>query len=156
LTPFQQYLLSQLVDSEDFQIFPSDKNLGPCILEQPEYINQVLLPLADTMTYKQLLPDKAQSRVNRTYMLIDLFLDTRAQEIAYPDQTYLLRSLEVKDKFAHFYIMAKFHKSPWAVRPIVSVSGSITHGLGRWLIQQLKPIVKRLPSYIESSVDLKT
>jgi hypothetical protein len=51
--------------------------------------------------------------------------------------------------------MAKVHKSPWKVRPIVSVSGSITHGLGCWLDQQLKPIVKQLPSYIESSFELK-
>ena len=51
--------------------------------------------------------------------------------------------------------MAKVHKTPWAVRPIVSVSGSTTHGLGRWLDQQLKPIVQKLPSYISSSFELK-
>jgi hypothetical protein len=39
---------------------------------------------------------------------------------------------------------------------MVSVSGSITHGLGRWLDQQLKPIILQLPSYIESSLALKT
>jgi hypothetical protein len=42
-----------------------------------------------------------------------------------------------------------------AVRPIVSMSGSPTHGIGWWLDQQLKLIIKRLPSYIESSFDLK-
>jgi hypothetical protein len=51
--------------------------------------------------------------------------------------------------------MAKVHKSPWTVWPIVSVSGSITHGLGCWLDQQLKPIVRQLPSYIESLFNLK-
>jgi hypothetical protein len=53
--------------------------------------------------------------------------------------------------------MAKVHKSPWAVRPIVSsVSGSVTHGLGCWLDQQLKLLIRKLPSYIESSFGLKT
>jgi hypothetical protein len=64
-------------------------------------------------------------------------------------------SLEVTDPFAYFYILAKVHKTPWKSRPIVSVSGSITHGLGRWLDQQLQPICKRLPSYLKSSVELK-
>jgi hypothetical protein len=74
----------------------------------------------------------------------------------YKDEKYLSRSLEVADPFAYFYIMAKVHKKPrWKVRPIASVSGSITHGLGRWLDQQLKPIVRALPSYISSSLQLK-
>jgi hypothetical protein len=51
--------------------------------------------------------------------------------------------------------MEKVRKTPWKVRPIVSVSSSITLGLGRWLNQQLKPIIKKLPSYISSSFDLK-
>jgi hypothetical protein len=51
--------------------------------------------------------------------------------------------------------MAKVHKTPWTVHPIISCSGSISCGLGQWLDQQLKPIVKQLPSYISSSFDLK-
>jgi hypothetical protein len=51
--------------------------------------------------------------------------------------------------------MAKVHKIPWTVHPIISCSRSISHGLGWWLDQQLKPIVKQLPSYILSSSDLK-
>jgi hypothetical protein len=155
LTHFQIYLLSQFVKSDDFQIFPSDKNLGPCIIERTQYIHRVLDHLADRTTYEQLTPNEAASRVRKTYDLVDSFLLDKAQDISYRDQTYLCRSLEVKDKFAHFYIMAKVHKSPWTVRPIVSVSGSLTHGLGRWLDQQLKPIVQLLPSYIASSFDLK-
>jgi hypothetical protein len=48
--------------------------------------------------------------------------------------------------------MAKVHKNPWKVHPNVSVSGGkLHHGLGQWLNQQLKPIVKMLPSYISRS-----
>jgi hypothetical protein len=70
-------------------------------------------------------------------------------------EKYLTCFLKITDPFAHFYIMAKVHKNPWKVHPIVSVSGSITHGLGQWLDQQLKPIVKKLASYISSFSDLK-
>jgi hypothetical protein len=155
LSTFQASLLAKLLDSDDFQVLPSDKNLGPCIIERSEYILRTLDHLSDTTTYLQLSADEAERKVDATVALIDSFLFIHARAISFPDQTYLIRSLDVPDKFAHFYIMAKVHKSPWAVRPIVSVSGSVTHGLGRWLDQQLKPIVRQLPSYIESSFDLK-
>lgn len=112
LTPFQQYLLARLVDLVDYQVFPSDKNIGPCILERPEYINRVLLHLADTMTYERLLPDKAASQVSKTYDLLKSFLLDKAQDISYRDQTYLWHSFEVTDKFAHFYLMAKSTSPP--------------------------------------------
>jgi hypothetical protein len=58
--------------------------------------------------------------------------------------------------FVYFYITAKVHKTTWKTRPVVSIAGSITHGLGCWLGQQLQPICKKLPSYLKSSLKLKT
>jgi hypothetical protein len=50
LTHFQTYLLSQFAKSDNFQIFPSDKKFGPCIIEHTQYIHRVLDHLADTTT----------------------------------------------------------------------------------------------------------
>jgi hypothetical protein len=77
-------------------------------------------------TYVQLSPEDADRGINKTSDLIESFILDKADALSLANQTYLSRSLKVKDKFGHFYIMAKVHKSPWAVRPIVSVSGSIT------------------------------
>jgi hypothetical protein len=52
-------------------------------------------------------------------------------------ETPLWRSLKVTDKFTHFYIMATVHKFSWTLRPIVSMSGSLTYSLGFWFDQQL-------------------
>jgi hypothetical protein len=155
LSHYQASILENLKSSEDFQVFPSDKNLGPCIIEKSEYILRVLAHLSDTTTYKQLSKNAAEIKMAEVETFIESFLFIHSRQITYADQTYIDRSLEVPDKFAHFYMMAKVHKTPWTVRPIVSVSGSLTHGLGRWLDQQLKPLVRKLPSYIESSFQLK-
>lgn len=125
------------------------------MIERTEYILRTLDHLSNATTYTQLSTEDAERHVRDTGSLIESFIVDMASVLSPADQTYLERSLDVKDKYAYFYLMAKVHKTPWAVRPIVSVSGSITHGLGRWLDQQLKPIVRQLPSYIESSFSLK-
>ena len=156
LTPYQQKLLADLRRSKEFIVLPSDKNLGPCILEREEYVVRVLEHLADDTTYRQLSPAAAHKTVSKVEEMIFNFIGDFHKVINDPDEKFLYRSLDVADPFAYFYIMAKVHKKPrWLVRPIASVSGSITHGLGQSLDQQLKPIVQQLPSYINSSLQLK-
>jgi hypothetical protein len=51
LTPFQKHLLAQFLDSNEYQVFPLDKNLGPCVNERTEYINRTLAHLSDASTH---------------------------------------------------------------------------------------------------------
>ncbi len=62
---------------------------------------------------------------------------------------------EVVDPYPHFDMTFKIHKTPLKTRPIVSVSGSLLHALGRWLDSQLQPLVRTLPSFVASSWELK-
>ena len=122
-----QYLLQNLRDTKDFVIFPSDKNLGPCIIEHEEYIRRVFKDhLCDVGTYEQIDEDSAKLAVDETYQLIEAFVEKFHDTLSRDDFIYLNRSIEVDDPFAYFYITAKVHKSPWKTRPIVSVAGSLT------------------------------
>jgi hypothetical protein len=151
------YLLQKLRADKQFIVFPSDKNLGPCILEYEAYIKRVFVDhLLDATTYEQLQEDEAKAAVDSTYNQIDNFIINHGKNIEYADRTFIDRSALVDDPFAYFYITAKVHKTPWKSRPIVSVAGSVTHGLGRWLDQQLQPLCQKLPSYLKSSFELKT
>jgi hypothetical protein len=156
LTPYQQKLLANLRDSDDFIVLPTDKNLGPAIIERSEYTKRAFDDhLNDETTYHRLTSTDATDRITVITKQIQQFIENEAYSLPKDERTYLTRSLSVKDPFAYFYLTAKVHKNPWKSRPIVSISGSITHGLGRWLDKELQPICRKLPSFISSSFDLK-
>jgi hypothetical protein len=83
------------------------------------------------------------------------FISEFKQVFTKQDLTFLRRSITVKDPYPKFYITAKVHKKPWKTRPIVSISGSLLHGLGRWVDKHLKQYSTSIPSYISSSFKLK-
>lgn len=155
LSPTQRAILRSLRTSNTHLVLPTDKNLGLAILEREMYIKRCYQDhLLDTDTYKQLTPDEATASLGQLKQNIEHFIKTFHKKIKQSDQTFLTRSLETDDPLSYFYVIAKVHKTPWKTRPIVSTSGSITHGLGRWLSQQLKPIVTNLPSFVASSSHL--
>jgi hypothetical protein len=103
---------------------------------------------------ERLESNDAQQAINTLETNILTFLSDCNDCFTKEDRIFLWQSLEVPDKFSYFYITAKVHKNPWKPRPITSMAGSITHGLGRWVNQELKLIVHKLPSYIKSSKHL--
>ena len=157
LTPIQEHLLATLRHNPDFIVLNSDKNLGPVLLEREVYVQRCLTDHLLTKTYQQLSPEDAHVFTTETGRLIAKFLEDHRFAITKMDLTYLQRTLDrVTDPYAYFYALAKIHKTPWKTRPIVSVSGSLLYGLGKWLDQQFQPIIRKLPTYLSSSFELKT
>ena len=61
LTKRQQELLQLLQNHNDFIIAPSDKNLGPCILERDVYIKRALQDhLSNEKVYRKLHKEEAE------------------------------------------------------------------------------------------------
>jgi hypothetical protein len=158
LLPYQQYLLYLLRHSLEFSIvLPTDKNLGPALLERVEYIRRVFDDhLSDETTYLQLTKPAVALAISRLYSTIQEFLETYSSYGSDRDAKFIQRSLDVEEPLCEFYILAKIHKDPWATRPIITQSGSLLHGLGRWVDQQLQPISSALSTYIKRSLELKS
>jgi hypothetical protein len=155
LLPIQRTMLQNLRNNNQLVIFPTDKNLGPAIIDKPTYIKRAISDhLSDKTTYRQLTAPQADARMKAVRRTLTNFIEKYFKK-GNSDRTYLTRMLErCEDPYAYFYLLAKVHKVPWKTRPIISVSGSILQGLGQWVDSQLKIICQDLPYVIKSSYDL--
>jgi hypothetical protein len=165
LTENQHWVLDWLRNNPMLVVFATDKNLGPAITERKVYIERALSEhLLDTTTYRQLSAVQFHQAIDVIRSLIQRFIDTffpdtrpvTAKTIS--DRKFLIRSYNAAaatdTPYNYFYLLAKVHKSPWVTRPIVSCSGSLLHGLGRWVDVELQRVVRHLPYFLKSSVDL--
>jgi hypothetical protein len=156
LLPFQRAILSEFRDDRRHLIIQADKNLGPCILERDTYIRRSLTDhLLDDTTYRQLNKREAHKSIKSIRTKLDAFMSRFKLYLTKADATFLERTFNVEDPFPKFYITAKVHKYPWKTRPIVSISGSLLDGLGKWVDKMLQPFTHRIHSYVNSSFRLK-
>ncbi len=124
------------------------------VLEREVYIQKALDHLNDPLTYKSLSKSEALCMLEQAKQATEEFVTKHSKSIPKSEVKYLRRTASVEDPFPQFYILAKIHKTPWKVRPITSVSGSQTEGLGKWLDSKLQVICKTLPTYLKSSFQL--
>jgi hypothetical protein len=103
---------------------------------------------------------KAELELRKIDRTVKKWLKDNKDLIPQREKTFISRSTSCKNKltdkynFPHFYVTAKVHKSPLKTRPIVSTSGSILEGLGKWADRQLQPIGRATKAFIKSSADL--
>lgn len=156
--PSQDAAFRWLQHHENIVVFPTDKNLGPAIMERDRYIRLAFTDhLNDPTTYRRLDKTTADRRIKTIRVILKKLIQNFKDERRPRDATYLQRTLDqMKDPFAYFYLLAKVHKTPISTRPIVSVSGSILYGLGKLVDAFLQRLCKRLPYRASSSYEVVT
>ncbi len=137
----------------------TDKNRGPALIDRTQYIEVALNNhLLHKCTYRQLSRQHAEHEMHQTSDSIHAWLAKYKQVLPKNEYTYLtpthrLFNNKGETTFPHFYLLAKIHKQPMSTQPIVSVSGSLLHGIGCWANHQLQPHGRSIPLFIKSSVD---
>eukprot|EP00957_Ditylum_brightwellii_P131979 10063303-Ditylum_brightwellii.AAC.1 len=158
LNKFQQHLLRTLKDHPEFVIFLTDKNMGPAIIEQEEYVKRALKDhLSDKKSYKQLTNGKAKVNFRKTRnTVITMFLQEYKEDLSEWEMTFFERLLDIpRLRKPAFCILAKVHKLPCKIRPVVSSVGSLLAAVSTWLDYHLQKLRKFLPSFIKDLSELR-
>lgn len=160
LRPIQRRALSILVLNKLIIVFPTDKGLGPYVIDRDGYMRGALKEhLTNTANYKRLTTAEAEIAYDlQKKNLISLFTQHK-HIIKEKEVTYFMRSFNEKRKKPArrpmFYGLAKVHKDKPSMRPVISSCGSYPEIFSIHTDEMLKLLVQDiLITYIISSDQL--
>jgi hypothetical protein len=158
LSKRQEKLLAMLRKAKQFIISPTDKNLGPAIMERSQYIQRCFQDhLTNKSTYQRLSTDEATIlRYNSRGAIIKTVSKKKPKVLNHAETTYFNRSFSAVPirRPPQFYILPKVHKTPWKTRPVVSCVGSFNEIASKWLDYKLSKVVDLCPSYTKDSYQI--
>jgi len=140
LTPLPCKTLKELKQNKNIFIKLTDKNLGPAVLDKDQYIQQVLNQHLLTKDYVQLTKQEALSKINLLKDNLKALITNNRNILSKTELTYFLRSLKLHHRIPIFYGLPKVHKTPVMLRPVVSISSSLTSIFSNWLDFKMKTL----------------
>jgi hypothetical protein len=94
LTHNQETILRELKANKDFIILPTDKNLGPAIINRADYINQAINEHLLTPDYENLNPTTAHNKLTETRDLLIQTYNTHKHSLTEAEIQYFSRSFK--------------------------------------------------------------
>jgi hypothetical protein len=152
ITPLQAKALRLLQQNRNITIKPTDKNLGPSVMDTKEYINQILIEHLMTDSYLQLSTTDAKHRLNSIKTTLKNLITTNSKSLSNEELIFFQRSLQGFHRIPVFYRLPKVHKQPVTLRPVVSTSGSLLAIFSTWLDYKMKELLSLVKSYVKNSL----
>jgi hypothetical protein len=140
-----------LKDNKNLIIKPTDKNLGPAIMNLKDYIIQILQEHLLTDAYTQLSHLEATSRMENIKQLLKEKITQNQNLLSQAEVTYFKRSLKERFRLPVFYGLPKVHKNPMSLRPVVSTTGSLLAVFSIWIDHKMKDLLHLVSSYLKNS-----
>ena len=147
----QLQTMQQLKMNKSFIIKPTDKNLGPAILDTETYVAKILSEHLLTKDYKQLTEAEAITAMSDIKTKLKNIINDNQHILSKSEFTYFKRSLLVRHRLPLFYGLPKVHKTPFTLRPVVSGTNGLLTVFSAWLDYKMKELLPMVQSYIKNS-----
>jgi hypothetical protein len=154
LTPIQSEALRSLRSNNRLIIKPTDKNLGPALMDLETYVRQVLQEHLLTNDYIQLSSDEMERRMRNLKTTLQNIIADNQDKLSKAESTYFQRSLKSHFRLPIFYGLPKVHKTPMSLRPVVSSTNSLLAVFSIWLDYKTKELLPLVKSYLKNSFTL--
>nr|VZI18684.1 unnamed protein product [Spirometra erinaceieuropaei] len=146
LSKVRRDALRELKADKDLVIVPADKGRATIVLDRTDYLQKAKGLLEDRQFFVPCAtnPLKALTReINATLLALENSgaITPTDRRMARPQDTALAR----------FYGLPKVHKDGAPLRPIVSLKGTPTYGLAKWLFRRLKFLTAESDTTVSSS-----
>ncbi|BHF81680.1 hypothetical protein SprV_0802481300 [Sparganum proliferum] len=138
--------LGELKADKDLVIVSADKGRSTVVLDRKDYLQKAKGLLEDRQFYVPCAtnPLKTLTReINATFLALEDSgtITPTDRRMARPQDTAMAR----------FYGLPKVHKDGAPLRPIVSLKGTPTYGLAKWLFRRLKFLTAESDTTVSSS-----
>ena len=161
LLPYQQEMMETLLKDPELLFPEADKGLGPCSVTYNQYVEDCLKHLLNRECYKILSEEEALQCIAVIRCTISAWLKKFRRAIGDAAVSFIQRHMSENSasQFRQFYALYKIHKGmkngAWPTRPVCSDVTSLTYRMGKWVNEQLVPIIRKLKSYFKDSFALK-
>ena len=148
--------MQELKGNPDFIILPSDKNLGPAILNRQVHMERVLTEHLLSKAYSNIPPLEASAYLHQTKTSLQSLYRSHKTKLSPAERQYFERSFPETHRNPMFYIVPKVQKEPVKYRPVVSCINSFNAIFSTWLDYKMKQLLHCIPTYLKDSNDLLT
>ncbi|BHF79602.1 hypothetical protein SprV_0702272300 [Sparganum proliferum] len=146
LSKVERDALKELRADNDLVIVPADKGRSTVVLDRADYNRRAKSLLEDRQSY---VPCESNPMKTLTREINATLLAMENSGAISPIDRRMARAQETA--LARFYGLPKVHKEGAPLRPIVSLKGTPTYGLAKWLFQRLKFLTSDSNTTVSSS-----
>jgi len=154
LTTQQKNVFRQLSHNQEIIIKPTDKNLGPAVMDIKTYVSQVLQEHLLTNTYRQLSSTETKNYLEEVNNNLKNIILANKDKLSAPEFIYFERSFKGKYRLPIFYGLPKVHKTPVTLHLVVSSVNSFMALFSNWLDYRMKQLLPLVRSYTKNSFDI--
>jgi hypothetical protein len=147
LTFYQEHALEELQADPRFRIVPTDKNLGPAILEMLRYKQAIINEHLLSPSFKQIAREEVNEIINISKKKVNE-LTIEGAKLTAGEFVFLERAFKKPWRIAQLYGFPKIHKYPMKFRPIESQTNGPIEFCSPFFDSELQPILQSAPGYI--------